>query len=174
MEKTTRDKILAFQNGSEKAFEELMVQFEPLVNKYTRYFGTYEIEDVKQELNIALWMAVTKINNTASEAGCVAYLVKAVKTKYMYLYGRYDRKNVNEVLMFDDMEIMMNEEEFENSIFYSDLQEGIKGFSKQQKIIMKQVIEGKTDKEISKELNLSRQYINRAKKEIYKKICDKN
>lgn len=43
MEKTTRDKILAFQNGSEKAFEELMVQFEPLVNKYTRYFGTYEI-----------------------------------------------------------------------------------------------------------------------------------
>ena len=99
MTETTIDKVRAYKNGDKSAIEALLKQYEPLIKSYARNFGTREMEDAEQELRIALYSAVEQIDQVDMEAKVVNYLVKAVKSRFIYLYGKH-RKRMNLKLLY--------------------------------------------------------------------------
>ena len=154
MTETTIDKVRAYKNGDKSAIEALLKQYEPLIKSYARNFGTREMEDAEQELRIALYSAV------------VNYLVKAVKSRFIYLYGKHRKRIESETAILEDMDFEVHENAYEDMIFYTDMSEYSKKLPEQQRVILQGILTGKDDKEIAAELNVSRQYVNRIKKKM--------
>lgn len=100
MTETTIDKVRAYKNGDKSAIEALLKQYEPLIKSYARNFGTREMEDAEQELRIALYSAVEQIDQVDMEAKVVNYLVKAVKSRFIYLYMVSIGKELNLKLLY--------------------------------------------------------------------------
>jgi len=71
------DLIRMAQDGDQTAFEELLVQYDPLISKQARrYFfdaGSGDQEDVKQVASIAFWEAVSSYDPTVHKHGFSAY-----------------------------------------------------------------------------------------------------
>lgn len=166
MTETTIDKVRAYKNGDKSAIEALLKQYEPLIKSYARNFGTREMEDAEQELRIALYSAVEQIDQVDMEAKVVNYLVKAVKPRFIYLYGKHRKRIESETAILEDMDFEVHENAYEDMIFYTDMSEYSKKLPEQQRVILQGILTGKDDKEIAAELNVSRQYVNRIKKKM--------
>lgn len=167
MTETTIDKVRAYKNGDKSAIEALLKQYEPLIKSYSRNFGTREMEDAEQELRIALYSAVEQIDQVDMEAKVVNYLVKAVKSRFIYLYGKHRKRIESETVILEDMDFEVHENAYEDMIFYTDMSEYSKKLPEQQRVILQGILTGKDDKEIATELNVSRQYVNRIKKKMF-------
>lgn len=154
MTETTIDKVRAYKNGDKSAIEALLKQYEPLIKSYARNFGTREMEDAEQ------------IDQVDMEAKVVNYLVKAVKSRFIYLYGKHRKRIESETAILEDMDFEVHENAYDDMIFYTDMSEYSKKLPEQQRVILQGILTGKDDKEIAAELNVSRQYVNRIKKKM--------
>lgn len=117
MIETTIEKVRAYKNGDKSAIEALLKQYEPLIKSYARNFGTREMEDAEQELRIALYSAVEQIDQVDMEAKVVNYLVKAVKSRFIYLYGKHRKRIESETAILEDMDFEVHENAYDDMIF---------------------------------------------------------
>ena len=65
------------------------------------------MEDAEQELRIALYSAVEQIDQVDMEAKVVNYLVKAVKSRFIYLYGKHRKRIESETAILEDMNAVL-------------------------------------------------------------------
>ena len=167
MYETTNVIIEACKRGDEEAFRILLEKFQPLVDKYSRYFGESEKEDAAQELRIALYEATLKIRNLDCEGAIIKYLVKAVRHKFGKIYKKRIQMSGKEESLIEEFDASYEELSYENVIFYTDLVRKLKKCSETERIIIFEILScGASDMQIAKRLGVSKQYVNRIKKKI--------
>lgn len=156
----------------EKAMVEIIRKMQPLTKKYIRKMYFMEKEDAAQELNLALIEAVKNIKVYVNEAMCITYLQKCVINKYNYL----SKMNIKEENFFDkfcelseDSAIIENFKikEIELYVFLGEL---LTNLNENQKKIVMLFAQELNDTEISLRMGVSRQYINRFRRNFTKKI----
>ena len=152
---------------------------EPLIKKYMRLLYKDEKEDVHSEMILALWEAVTKIEYCEKEGECLAFLCTALKNRFYELY-RKSRKEHDNVLLLennDDINIYRIEhvEDLENVVFDVDVELFLSEYTETKREIFRRIIlENKSDAEIAKIFSVTRQYINRLRKELYKEMLNRD
>lgn len=166
MNETTIDKVRAYKNGDKRALEELLEKFQPLIRSQARNFGTEEREDIEQELRIALYQAVEQIEYIESDTQVISYIAKTVRSRRIYLYGKYRKKRECETAIPEDMDFVMKDNPFEDVLFYHDFTQYMKKLPEKYQIILQQILIGRSDAEIAESMNMSRQYVNRIKKKM--------
>lgn len=161
------------------AFNKLADKMEPLIKKYMRLLYKDEKEDVHSEMILALWEAVTKIEYCEKEGECLAFLCTALKNRFYELY-RKSRKEHDNVLLLennDDINIYRIEhvEDLENVVFDVDVELFLSEYTETKREIFRRIIlENKSDAEIAKIFSVTRQYINRLRKELYKEMLNRD
>ena len=152
---------------SEK-MSELIERFNPLIKQYCRKLFFIDEDDAKQELSLAIIEAVRRISDFTSEGGCVLYITNALKYKFSYLC----KKNINQRNVEDVYESAIVEQvascsnAHKDVEFMLDLQKTISDLPERKKSIIYYVLAGYTDCQIAKIMMLSRQYVNRVRREV--------
>ena len=155
------------------ALMDIINRMSPLINKYSRSLYSSEYEDIRQELILALLESVNKIKQYDIEEKCISYLAHGIKNRFMELY-RKEKVVKEEQLAYDISEVPQISNTFQDAEFYVDIKQIIlseKSITKR-KIIELIAYENATDSEIALKLQISRQYVNRCKKEICNKLFD--
>ena len=130
-------------------------------------------DDAFQEISIALIEAVIHIKNYNNEAMCLVYLQKSVINKYNYLCKKhiklgsiideYAEISLDVVSRNDFVVIEMN----------MDLRYLYNNKNTLQRHIIRYIVEDElSDSEVALKLNISRQYVNRIKKEMFKEYLN--
>lgn len=142
---------------------------QPLVKKYSSKLYYLEYDDCCQELNIAIYEAVTHIRYIESNEACTKYIAQCVKNKFVKLYklSKQYEDEIKRKVELENSEISSEDTHLLDLIYLIDLSNKIQGTEKKEKIIYL-LLYGYTDREIASKLNVSRQYINRIKKNIIK------
>lgn len=153
----------------------LLYRFQPLIKKYVRILYKDEEEDMYAEFSVALWEAVCNITFCNGEGQTVKYLANALRNKYFELY-RKSRKYNDHIIQMEERELKETEgvDNTLDDILIRDellrIRRGTKG--KKRQIFTLLFLEGCTDLQVARKLNISRQYVHRVKKsflEIIKK-----
>lgn len=159
------------QSGNKYANAEILKRMEPLVFKYAHKLHCMEYEDAIQELYLHLLILLPYLKPDMGEEQCLSYIKSSI-------YHHY-RRLCHQILSTPKLESLETcHYELPDSYFFDhtliDVQSYIHSFavnSVPYKILSSCFYFGKSDQQIADELHLSRQYINRRKKELlYKYI----
>ena len=154
-------KIKDLQNGSQKSQEDFIVEFMPIIKKYSRWLN---YEDSQQDLVLFFIELLSKysLQNYKSDAEFISYISKSFYHQYIKLSTQQQTKK-KLVVPFQDNYISDSENEIpsDNKILISQL---LKHLSQTQKrILTLKYYYGFTDLDISAKLGLSRQTVNKQK-----------
>lgn len=161
--------ITNIREGDKEQFVDLLERFEPLIKKYMKYLYKDEPEDVRAELSCALWEAVLRMGYIEQEGQIVNYLQRALFNRYLELYRGSRKKNDHEMQAEDsslmNMQVIGNEfdeviiKDFKNSI--------LSRYSGKKKMVYRlMLIDELSDMEIAIKYGMSRQYVNRLRREL--------
>lgn len=152
----------------------LLDKMKPLIEKYSRILYKDEKEDVESELSLALWEAVNKIIVYDNDGQIVTYLKIALQNKFHELYRISRNHHDNCIFPDKDMPVPVYvENHFNDTITEYDLANFINQFEgTKREIFFFILIYNLSDIEISKKLNVSRQYINRMRKLLRNLLSD--
>ena len=166
--------IYEIRTSNKDAFCILMNKMQPLINKYTYSLYKDNRDDVQSELYIALWEAVNKMSFIESDGQVINYLSTAIKHRFLELYRISKKEHYYETLIENDdyfNNLTFHEYEYDDFSLNEDLKKFISQFDGiKKKIYYLILIENKNDSEIAKELHISRQYINRLRRQLRKVI----
>lgn len=159
------------------AFDRLANKMEPLIKKYMRLLYKDEKEDVHSEMMLALWEAVIKIEYCEKEGECLAFLCTALKNRFYELY-RKSRKEHDNLLLVENNNVfdskIKNIEDLENVVFNIDVEIFLKEYAEiKQKIFRVIILENRSDAEIAEMFSVTRQYVNRLRRMLYKEMVDR-
>nr|WP_305182779.1 hypothetical protein [uncultured Schaedlerella sp.] len=146
---------------------------EPIINKYSKALGWKEYEDTQQELKLSVIEAVGKIKVYDNEGKGIKFLTNAVRNRFYEIYRRNKNLKNEENSEIELFEAIYNQDlkHYDDVEFKIDLEKLIKCNSlTQQKIAYFILYKGSTDTEIAEYLKVSRQYVNRCKKIIFKML----
>lgn len=164
--------INEIRDGNKDAFCILMDKMQPLINKYSYSLYKDNREDIQSELYIALWEAVKKISFVESDGQVINYLTTAIKHRFFELYRASKKEHDYESLNENDEyfnNLTFHEYKYDDFSISEDLKKFISKFDGIKKNIYHLIlIENKNDSEIAKELSLSRQYVNRIRRQLRK------
>lgn len=149
---------------------EILNKLSPLRNKYVKKLFFLEKEDAEQEINMAIIEAIKGIKKSETDGQCLLYIKNAVKFKYVYLCKKniyHCQEECYEGIENDSLYMYI--EMYEDIELMFDIEKEKEKLSSKQKKIFEYIIEGYSDMEISKRMGISRQYINRVKKDFYKR-----
>lgn len=151
-------------------FTELLKEMYPLINRYARNLYYLEYEDSVQELELAMFEAIIKMKNTDNDYACLSYIHTTVKHKFCKLYALScckcrEYKQQYEISNEVD-EDTSSQTATKDIDFLLDLQKELSLKPKKQRVIIQLLMEGYHDSEISRYLGVTRQYVNRIKKNI--------
>ena len=154
-------------------FDILIEKMKPLINKYTKLLYKDEKEDVKSEMILALWEAVIKMEYHDDEGKCMMFLCTELKNRFLELYRKskkyYDNYTVAEYDYIDRNELVL--ENYCDIILFNDLNRVLEQYDEKKRVIYKEIIfDQKSDSEIAHKYHISRQYANRLRRIIYKKL----
>ena len=157
------------------AILQIVQYMQPLINKYAKNSYLAEYEDMQQELCLALIESIHKIQKIENEGQCVQYFANAIRNRFYEIYRAW--KSLKREMPGNDELLTLNIADSKNyyseSEFFIDMVSGAECKSDLQKEIMKCcILEEISDTDIAKRLNISRQYVNRCKKRIFKKIME--
>jgi len=159
------------KEGNQTAMLQIIEKFKPLIIKYSKKLFFMTFEDASQELIISLIEAIYKMEHLYNEEGIKSYIHKSVTHKYCYLCKQNIKMNVYDNGDIEDFNIVANEPSFENdSIMKIEIQIAMENLSDVKQKILRLLLQGYSDTEIAKLLKISRQYVNRVKKEILLQI----
>lgn len=141
----------------------------PLIKSYCKRTFFLDKEDAIQEVILAIIESVKRIPHCSSDGECINYIRNAVKINYAHLCKK------NDTLQFD-----ADTNNYENNVQYTekyadiefavDIHNFISTLPKKKKELMILLVLGASDQDIARRLNVSRQYVNRIKKQIIKKM----
>lgn len=151
-------------------FSDLVIKMNPLIKKYMRILYKDEKEDVRSELVLDLWEAVTKLQYVENEGQCITYLSNALRNKFYELYRNSRKDNDNQFA--SRMEMMdttiFEETEYGNLIVENDLKKYLSEYIGLRYQIYKSILfENLSDYEIAIKYGVTRQYVNRLKRQLY-------
>lgn len=158
------------QSGDKEALLEIIEKFTPLIKKYKRRLN-YDGADT--DLIICLIETVYKIpineNPSMLRDECIiGYISTAIKNRYIYLSKRHFAIYKIEVQLNPDIAGEDSTSEMVESIAVRQLLDNL---PKRQRIVIKGIFyDDYTEAEIAKELNISRQGVNKAKRKALKKL----
>lgn len=162
--------VKKYAEGAMGADAEILERMEPLLKSYAAKTHCMEKEDAMQEYAMAILEALPYLGKEKSEGECIRYLQTVVSNRYKRLCKTILSRPVAE--NFDSCDFSL-----ESSNPYDDtclaFQMYIEQFPKREfryQIVSRFFYEDKKDTEIANELGLSRQYVNRVKKEIIRKF----
>lgn len=160
------------KNGDKDYFLDLLDKFNPLINKYVKLLYEEDEEDSYSEMCLALWIAVIKIEYINSEGQVVNYLNNAIRRKFYELYRVSSTRNYFEKKSdMNEVDVKDNTNDYDMIDVYESWSQYMNTNSVKKKKIYKLIlVEGLSDKEIAKALNVSRQYINRVRNELKKQL----
>lgn len=150
-------------------------RMEPLINKYMCLLYKDEKEDARAELISALWEAVCNISFYNNDGQIVKFLSIALKNSYMELYKKSRKYHDNELNMENNQEMLQNivceKNTFDNVIYNMTIIKFVNRYSGLKKnIVFLILIEKLSDTEISRQLKVTRQYVNRVRKNLREKL----
>lgn len=163
------------KRGEEENMLKIIDCMQLLIGKYVRQAYWGEKEDVRQELVLAVIEAVGKMESYDSEGGCVAFLGNAIRNRFFELYRKHRVVQAEESVEMEAFDYIEGRDKYGycNAEFQVDLEQMLHLNSATQRRIARYILcEQKTDSEIARCLKFSRQYVNRCKKEIFKKILE--
>jgi RNA polymerase sigma factor (sigma-70 family) len=157
------------------AILQIVQYMQPLINKYAKNSYLAEYEDMQQELCLALIESIHKIQKIENEGQCVQYFANAIRNRFYEIYRAW--KSLKREMPGNDELLTLNIADSKNYYseieFFIDMVSGAECKSDLQKEIMKCcILEEISDTDIANRLNISRQYVNRCKKRIFKKIIE--
>ena len=157
------------------AILQIVQYMQPLINKYAKNSYLAEYEDMQQELCLALIESIHKIQKIENEGQCVQYFANAIRNRFYEIYRAW--KSLKREMPGNDELLTLNIADSKNYYseieFFIDMVSGAECKSDLQKEIMKCcIVEEISDTDIANRLNISRQYVNRCKKRIFKKIIE--
>lgn len=155
--------------------EDIILIMKPAIRKCANKVPVDDRDDVEQELSIAIIEAIPKLDVVENEGQCINYLYTAIQ--YRFCKWCREWKKRNQEIEGEIQQMILQEKvsvnEYENINFGVDLFGILQCSSELQKKIMLCILTAEaSDIEIAAELNISRQYVNRCKKEIFKKLPD--
>lgn len=162
-------------NHNKRDMEEILNKMRPLILKYARKIYFMEKEDSIQELSLSIIEAIDKINTYDNEAMCIKYLQNSVFHKYCYLCKKSITASVIDYLKDDYLDTIP----FHESYDYIELRKDMDELLKSKNDTFKQIVRYKitddlSDLEISKKMNVSRQYVNRVRNTLIREISKTN
>lgn len=163
-------KLIQSAKTDDNKMMEILNKLSPLRNKYVKKLFFLERCDAEQEINVAIIEAVKGIKKSETDGQCLSYINNAVKFKYIYLCKKniyHCQEECYEVIENDSLYVYV--EKYEDIEFKIDMEIEKEKLSTNQKKILEYIIAGYSDREISKRMGISRQYINRVKKDFYKR-----
>lgn len=157
------------------AILQIVQYMQPLINKYAKNSYLAEYEDMQQELCLVLIESIHKIQKIENEGQCVQYFANAIRNRFYEIYRAW--KSLKREMPGNDELLTLNIADSKNYYseieFFIDMVSGAECKSDLQKEIMKCcILEEISDTDIANRLNISRQYVNRCKKRIFKKIIE--
>lgn len=161
--------IQEFKNGDESKFLLIEEKMKPMINKYICLLYRDEKEDMYSELLLHLLESVTKMEYYTEEGQCVCFLSRAIKNKFFELYKKSRKHFDNEVKITDEYleSLYYKQSDYEDVITREDLSRFLsKANGKQYQIFYAMVFDDETDAEIAKKIDISRQYVNRMRRNL--------
>jgi len=162
--------IMRAKNKNTNALAELLIRFEPLIINYSSKLYNMEFEDAKQELTILLIQCIHSIKRCDNDNECLAYIKVYIYHGFCKIYQEKKRKYIEEVIFDEELANDLLNNDINDCTTKIDLEISLKNYSERIRKIIYLVYFGYSDKEIAMMLSLSRQYINRIKKEVIKNI----
>lgn len=165
-------KLLRDIKHNKDEFVKLIEYMNPLINKYVRLLYKDDFEDMREELILALWESVNKMNYCNNDGECFSYMSKSLKNKFLELYKKskklHDLQSMTAIEEIPDCPDLQTSSDFSDIIFREDIMRFLEHVNKRKKHIYFQILlNDKSDAEIAKSFNISRQYVNRIRKELY-------
>lgn len=148
----------------------VMDRLRPLINSYVKKLFFLDPDDAEQEIVLAIMEAVHSIKRCENNGQCLTYIINAV----YYSYVKHCKKN----MIVEQYEFLDNEKTTEKCIndkyddvdFWSDINNKLSKLPSRHRTIIRYLLLGYTDREIAETMHMSRQYINRLKKQIGVKL----
>ncbi|WP_294238772.1 RNA polymerase sigma factor [Pseudobutyrivibrio sp.] len=168
--KNYNELVHRFKNGDEDVFFEILDEFNPLIIKYSSALYKDEFDDIKSELILALWQALCKIKAYDESKQIVKYISNAMHMKFLELYRNSKSYHDNELLVTND-DYFSNIQDLKSSVGFlvikADVDSYIETLTGKKKTIADYIIyQQYSDIQISEALNISRQYVNRVRREV--------
>lgn len=164
--------IKEIKQGDTEKIIYVIEKMKPVINKYKKILYKDEKEDIEGEMVLALWEAICKMEYFDDDGKCVIYLKNAIHNKFLELYRNSRKKFDHEISDSSEInnEIIFNEK-YDEINFMIDIFTYIKYYKdRKYRLAIDILINNKTDKDISNELKISRQYINKIRKNIYQDL----
>jgi hypothetical protein len=159
-----------YKNGNKEIFLLIADKMEPLISKYVRLLYKDEKEDMHSEFVLCLLEAVNAMGYYQEEGQCIYFLSRALKNKFLELYKKSKLHYDSEIVAEDEFfsRIDSDKAEYEDFVFQEDLKELIRNQDgKQYDILLNIIFKDEPDAVIAKKNQVSRQYVNRVRKNFY-------
>lgn len=175
---TYTELLKKYRSGDKIALDKLFIKMTPLIKKYARKIHFLDYNDSSQELYLTLLECIPYLDESKTEAECLAYTKKAVENKYDSLCRKYlsmpDFVNLdtynNLIRLMDSESETLSETIICNLLFDIDITKYIACLKKKDQLkgnILRLIYEEQlSDSAIAQKLNISRQYVNRIKKQL--------
>ena len=152
--------------------DQLILKMSPLAKRYATKVHFMDYEDTLQEFYVALVIAGTHLNESFTEAQCIKYLAKAVDNHYKYLCRKH--LSIDPPLNLDDHQHLETSDHIDHTMLdiYRYIQSVTQKDQTKGKILTKSFLQDKSDAEIASELGMSKQYVNRIKRQLFKPFLD--
>lgn len=152
--------------GDVQAAQEICRRMSPLLKKYAARLYCMEYDDAMQELYIALLETFPYLDPAKTEAECLNYIQTTVHNRYCFLCRGCLSVPQSESIE-DSIDTLSAPSPFDES--YYDICNYIKTLPEKgmrRQIMSLFFFQYKTDSEIAEILHVSRQYVNRIKKQM--------
>lgn len=178
MQNTTKEIAALIENTlkDKNEFDALLKRLTPKINQYVGRLYKDEPEEIRAEMALTLWEAVTKIKYYDNDGKCLTFLLRALDNKFNELYRKSKIKHgfkISEIT-----EETLEQEDFINGydemIFKEDMNKLLSNYSEKKRQIFNDIIfEDKSDAYIAKKYMLTRQYVNRLRKKFFEELKQK-
>lgn len=160
--------IMEYKKGNKEIFTAIMEKMNPLIQNYIWKLSFMEREDVKQELLLSLLEGIHKIKYVRSEGECINYVKTCVYHTYLELV---EKEQKNRAVYLEEREVPDDESIMSCCEILMELEQYISLLGDRKRQIATEIVKmHKNDEEISKEMKISRQYVNKIRKEMQKYV----
>lgn len=156
--------------GNNAEFSTIINKMHPSLEKYSRLLYKDNKEDIYAELVSALWESIIKMEYFDDEGKCITYLHNAIKIRYLELYKQSKKQHAYEQVSSSDLidNSIIHKNDFIDSIIKEDMKNLLSKYTGLKKSIFYCIIfKDMSDSEIAKKYDISRQYVNRIRKNLY-------
>ena len=170
MEKTLSELIREYKDGGKRSFEKIAEKMNPLIEFYARKLYTWDREDARQEMLLALFLSLEKMKYCRNEGEMLSYLKTGIRRRYKDLMLK-ELHNKEETVYAEWTEVQDERDDFAISEFYMNLESALESFhGKERKIAERILFYGESDTEAAIQEAVSRQYCNRIRKKFVRKM----